>query len=123
MIVYIGRTDRFPLRFNLTNSSFIFDRIRFIECSYKDSISYERRWIKKFDPIYNKAYTPRYKKHSSGGGRKVYTIMDELNVGEIIPLTNNSSPRGSVLHFNRTRQYKKINFYKKDGKYFIERIQ
>lgn len=52
-IVYIGQSTRFPSRLG-GHADKNFDNFRFILCAENKLSEYEQRWIKKFNPIYNK---------------------------------------------------------------------
>lgn len=53
-IVYIGQSKNLSTRIKCHGDK-KFDTIRIIECSSKNMARYERRWILKFKPKYNKS--------------------------------------------------------------------
>jgi len=59
-IVYIGRTTHLFSR--VTQHQIKWDSVRIIQCSYKECSKYEKRWIKKFMPKYNKNGWGSFKK-------------------------------------------------------------
>jgi len=127
-IVYIGQTKRYPFRFNLFNSSFCFDRMRFIECDKSDLLKYEKRWIVKFNPKYNKIHNIDYNFHRLGeanpnAGRRKGTIFDKLKVSETMQYKGKSHPAARVQHFNKTRKRKLTWVLDSNNVILIKRIK
>ncbi len=63
-IVYIGKTDNLEARIKIHKSFFDqleWNQFRFIECESKYHFFYEKRWIMKFKPEYNRVLTTNKK--------------------------------------------------------------
>lgn len=58
-IMYIGKTEHLRSRLNYHNCYLKFNNVRFIQCSPETLSYYERRWIEKFQPIYNTMHTKK----------------------------------------------------------------
>lgn len=127
-IVYIGQTHRFPCRFNTVNAEFVFDRIRFVECSVRKLLYYERRWIDKFRPKYNTMNNkdkvhPLFGKTNLNAGRLTGTsYFDLLKEGEIVRFKKKYHPTNAIFYFNKTRSDKKLGYCKIDGNIYIKRL-
>lgn len=124
-IVYVGATKRFPVRFNMTNSKFVFDRIRFIKCRKKDLFLYEKRWIKKFNPKYNYNHKDGCKfgmtgrLNPSAGNKLGNSKLNNLPIGEFIKWTKKYHPSIAIKTYKGDGN---LEFKKIDREYFIRRI-
>lgn len=110
-IVYVGETEclekRLPGHYDKKYTS-----VRFIPCAKDKMLEYESRWIKRFNPKYNKTI-----------GRQPKHAFNSLKVGEKAQLKGSAAvyPHQFKAQYEK-KDGRKLLIIKQGNKIFAERI-
>lgn len=105
VVVYVGQSRNLNTRIKCHPDK-NFDRIRLIECSAKKMAYYERRWIRKFNPKYNKSL-----KHSQVVTSQLSVKLDDDDKKMLKKMCkkNNRSAGNQMIFAMKQQYYRQFN--------------
>jgi len=131
VILYIGQTRNLRTRI-IHHSNIEYNAIRFIKCNKPDMSYYERRWIRKFKPIYNKNLVNSTKQVNSKDpietkkvGAKPKHAFNSLKLGEKAILKGSAKkyPHQFIYQYNKTHKSELLVLVKEEGKFLAQRVK